>query len=186
MEIYHYHPETGEHLGTGQAREDPEETGKHLIPANATTTVPPDTISGQVRVLKDGAWTHELDHRGETWYRPNGDSIIIKDLGNPADDGLLSTAPVQIIPVKAVKLEASRRISLIAEDWKQRNIMARSIELLNKIRLGGTLTTEEEAEEAAALAIWAQIKAVRAASDAIEAMNPIPADYATNETYWTG
>lgn len=38
------------------------------IPANSTMTAPPGTTAGKVAIFKDGDWTIEEDHRGETIY----------------------------------------------------------------------------------------------------------------------
>ena len=66
-----------------------------------------------------------------------------------------------------IKTEASKRILALCPDWKQRNIIARMVELL-PARLAGTLTAEQSEEVAAAEALWAKIKAIRAHSDALE------------------
>lgn len=81
-----------------------------------------------------------------------------------------------------IKAEAARRILAILPEWEQRNLTARAVELVKK---GETNWTQAEAAEwAAGEALWSQIKAVRAASDALEAMSPIPANYA-NDVHWT-
>lgn len=62
----------------------------------------------------------------------------------------------------AVKAEANRRILAILPEWKQRNYTARAVE---KVAAGEVGDDEWNAMQAA----WQQIKAVRVASDAIEA-----------------
>jgi hypothetical protein len=80
--------------------------------------------------------------------------------------------------VSRVKAEARRRILARFPEWKQANMTARGVELVN-IRLAVGSWTENQAQEAAALsAAWDWIKGVRAASDALEALDPIPADFA--------
>lgn len=89
-----------------------------------------------------------------------------------------------------VKAEAQRRIIVMTgvADLqscliKQSNANMRANEL-NDIRMsGGTLTPEEEAEAAALRGLAAAIKAIRARSNVIEAMDPIPADFARDD-YW--
>ncbi|WP_306143023.1 hypothetical protein [Roseibium sp. MMSF_3412] len=77
-----------------------------------------------------------------------------------------------------VKAEASRLILAIAPDWKQRNYIARATELVRKVQTDGSLTTDEQNEETAMKALWAKVNAMRAKSDELEALSPIPADYA--------
>jgi len=84
--------------------------------------------------------------------------------------------------ISAVKHEASRRILSIAPDYKQRNMLARSAELL---RIGEANLTQEQRDEVLAIElIWETVQMIRAKSDIIEAMDPIPPDY-TDDTYWT-
>lgn len=90
----------------------------------------------------------------------------------------------------AVKAEAQRRIialtgqtDLIACMIKQSNANMRANELTDKRVSGGTLTPAEEAEASALRNFAAALKAIRAASNTIEAMEPIPTDYCSN-THW--
>lgn len=80
----------------------------------------------------------------------------------------------------AVKNEARRRILARYPDWKQTNMGARGLELQEIWRQAGAWTAEEQAEANALAAAWGWIKAVRAASDLIELMSPIPVDYAAD------
>lgn len=84
------------------------------------------------------------------------------------------------VDAAAVKQEARRRILERYPDWKQTNMVARSVELQDIWRQVGSWTPEERAEADALTAAWAWIKAIRAASDEIEAMTPIPADFAAD------
>lgn len=91
-----------------------------------------------------------------------------------------------------VKSEAQRRIIALTGATtfdgcltKQLNASMRASELINKKASGVTLTTEEQAEEVALQTLADAIKLIRARSNMIEQMDPIPSDYATNETYWT-
>lgn len=69
MQIYHYHPVTGEFLGEGVADESPLEPGAYLVPAQATTTAPPPAMSGKVRVWR-GEWVFEDVQAGEPTQDP--------------------------------------------------------------------------------------------------------------------
>lgn len=81
-----------------------------------------------------------------------------------------------------IKSEAQRRINLIAPDWKQRNMIARSVELTEKIASGGTLTTAEQSERTTIENVWSQVKTIRTRSDQLEVSKPT--DY-TNDSHWT-
>jgi hypothetical protein len=90
-----------------------------------------------------------------------------------------------------VKAEAQRRIILRtgAADLtgciiKQLNANMRANEL-NDIRHARAWTTEEAAEAEALRTLAADIKIIRAKSNVIEAINPIPMDYAA-DSRWTG
>jgi hypothetical protein len=100
--------------------------------------------------------------------------------------------PVDPSPnVSDVKKEAQRRIIALTGATtfdgaivKQMNASMRATEL-NDIRHDRVLTAEEQVEADALRALASAIKSIRAKSNEIEAMDPIPDDYATNETYWS-
>lgn len=98
MDIFHYHPDTGEFLGQGLADQDPRDGDNWLIPAHATTTEPPTALAGKARVWGGSSWTQVADHRGETWWDSEGKPVTIENLGNPATEGLSSTEPVSPPP----------------------------------------------------------------------------------------
>lgn len=77
-------------------------------------------------------------------------------------------AGVIVVKVIDVKHEANRRILAIMPDWKQRNSIARAAELSRK-ESKGTATPEEITELDQLETTWAGIKAIRSASDSIEA-----------------
>ena len=90
--------------------------------------------------------------------------------------------PVVVVTGEMVKQEARRRILAIAPDWKQRNLNAEQAALLKKGQ--ENWDADEMARWSAAEAIWIQINAVRAASNTIEALSPIPDDY-TDDKHWS-
>lgn len=59
MQIYHYHPDSGEYMGTGVADPSPLEPGVWLIPANATQVIPPLPTAGKVRRWSGAEWVLE-------------------------------------------------------------------------------------------------------------------------------
>lgn len=92
MDIYHLHPVTREYVGPGAADPDPMEEDNWLIPAHAVTIKPPKVTKGQVAVWsEEGCWSKVEDHRGETWYQPDGLPVTITELGEP--EGLTNEAP---------------------------------------------------------------------------------------------
>lgn len=79
--------------------------------------------------------------------------------------------------VAAIKSEARRRITERYPEWKQSNMTAAGVELQDSWRRNGLWTAEEQSYASELDAAWAWIKAVRAASDAIEALDPTPPDF---------
>lgn len=64
-----------------------------------------------------------------------------------------------------IKADACNVITDRYPEWKQRNMIARMVELNTK----ATPTVDEEAESAALQAVWDWVKSVRAESDRLEA-----------------
>jgi hypothetical protein len=89
-----------------------------------------------------------------------------------------------IVKPEWVKKEAERRILNIMDRDKQRNVMAKGLQMV--IEHGPDVSLwppEEQARAAATLTVWVQIEAIRAASNLIEAMNPVPNDF-RDDKYW--
>ncbi len=84
---------------------------------------------------------------------------------NIAEEARLSRA--KAAKIKAIKREASRLITQVAPPWKQRNLLARGLELQHKNP--ATWSESEQQESEAITSIWAQIKAIRTKSDELEA-----------------
>ena len=70
--------------------------------------------------------------------------------------------------IDEIKSRAARDIAAIAPEHKQRNMMARMIELQHKVIGGQNLTSSEQAEIVAMQAAWSQIKSIRERSNAEE------------------
>ena len=117
-------------------------------------------------------------HSDKTFnYIPTLESLQpITDAQRLAIQPLLDNGVPEVIDVAAVKFEASRRILALLPAHKQANTLARSSELLEILASGGTLTAEEEAGRQAAKAAWADVSAIRAASNTIESQE-LPTDY---------
>jgi len=80
MDIYNYHPLTGEYLGTGRADDNPLEPDNPIVSGWATKLAPPDASTGRVAVYRtpsgiapqnwpDGAWTLVPDYRSTPLFR---------------------------------------------------------------------------------------------------------------------
>ena len=95
-----------------------------------------------------------------------------------AAQAVVDNTDPQTVIADDVEAEAQRRILARYPDWKQRNMTARGVELTFKVAQGEALAAGETDEIAALQAAWGWIKAVRAASDTLEALDPIPADFA--------
>ncbi len=83
---------------------------------------------------------------------------------------------------QAVKDESGVRIYTPYPQWKQANMQALGLSLIDK-KLAGELSTQEQAALDALYAVWGWIVQVRQASDALEAMDPIPLDY-RDDRHW--
>lgn len=134
------------------------------------------------------------DHKRSLW-RP----IVVETVGTPGiftrsitetiiePERVVTRTTHTAIPLEtqklAVKNEARRRILARFPEWKQTNMVARSVELQDVWRKVGAWTAEEQAEADALAAAWAWIKAIRLRSDQLEALDPIPEDYAADERW---
>jgi hypothetical protein len=93
MQIYNYHPKTGEYTGASQAEKDPKHPDQFLMPAYSTDVAPPKETHGLVAVFNDNAWQLKEDHRGKILYTSQGAEIEVYGLG-AIPDGLLLEKPV--------------------------------------------------------------------------------------------
>ena len=59
MKIYQYHKTTKEFISEREARPNPREKGKFLIPAHSTTDKPPKTSSSEKAYFRNGSWEVE-------------------------------------------------------------------------------------------------------------------------------
>jgi hypothetical protein len=60
MKIFHYHPDTCVLLGEGVADQSPLEPGHWLIPAYATTSIPPLAGENEQVVMVNNKWEVQL------------------------------------------------------------------------------------------------------------------------------
>ena len=99
-------------------------------------------------------------------YRPAtekvGDAVVLSWVADSVADRTAALAEWKDLLIESAKAEANRRILAILPEWKQRNYTARAVE---KVADGEVGDDEWNAMSAA----WTAIKAVRVASDAVEA-----------------
>jgi len=137
----------------------------------------------------DGRIDCEVNHPKFGWIPfttdPNDSEKLGRDLFAKITNagGIAPYVPPEPAPITAqqVKDEAYRRVITICPEWKQRNLTAQASILAEKGR--DNWTTEELAAWEAGEAIWSEISAIRAKSDELELMDPIPQDY-TEDKWW--
>lgn len=191
MDIYNYHRQTFEYTHTTQASESPREPGVYLIPAFSTTISPPTVGPSEIAIFnKDTeSWTVDSDHRGKYIYNKNDPfHIEVVDEIGEVDTNFTLIVPnypdysswngtdwdVDINAVKLAQCTETKRIAknkivAIVPEWKQRNRLARTSELLRKEQKG-TITQAETDELDTMENEWnSTIKPIRDASDLIEA-----------------
>ena len=105
-------------------------------------------------------------------------------------DGQLQSPPTPPPTVDDVRVEAARRMRELvgARDDRHLDIiitngLREAARLLRKEVEGEELTPEEQERKQRLQDIDSMLEAIRAASNALEAMEPIPADY-TDDKYW--
>lgn len=73
--------------------------------------------------------------------------------------------------IAAIKAAAGVVITARLPEWRQRNLLARQLELQDKLLAAGSLTTAEQSEADAMRTEWEWCKAVRTTSDQAESNN---------------
>jgi len=112
MEVYSYHPRHGAYIGITVAEESPLEPGIFLYPAYTTMVMPREFGEGTIPVWDGEGWTNVPDHRGETWFNKNGDTVLVKQPGNPEKSGLMREQPPLPETALPVPVIDSRQIRL--------------------------------------------------------------------------
>ncbi|MCA8908060.1 MAG: hypothetical protein KDA49_03450 [Rhodospirillaceae bacterium] len=131
---------------------------------------PDSSLDGLPDALVDACAAHWTPDRVAEWRAALPDST-------PAP-----LAQAKAEHLAAIRAEAGRRITAVAPDYRQRNVLARSVELLEAAILRGGfdgLTEDEQTEATAARAMWARINPIRQHSDVLEALAAAAPDAAT-------
>ncbi|MGO4304182.1 phage tail assembly chaperone [Cupriavidus sp. RAF12] len=87
MEIFNYHPLTGEFLGAGVADDNPLDPANPIVPGYATSIAPPQATERRVAVCRDAAghapqngpectWTLVPDYRAVPLFRTADGSVF--------------------------------------------------------------------------------------------------------------
>lgn len=85
---------------------------------------------------------------------------------------------------EGIKAEAERRILAIMDKNKQRNLLAHGLEaIFTHGPNPAQWPAADRVLQQETMPKWARIKAIRAASDALEAISPVPENY-TDDIYW--
>jgi hypothetical protein len=139
---------------------------------------------------------HKKDARDERG--DGGPSLrpIVFEGSGPLEESIIELDRVRIVrskpPISAadVRSEAQRRIITLmgARDFehcliKQLNANARAVALTDKRVLGEPLTSEEQSEAQVLRNMKTAIDAIRAKSNVLEGMDPVPSDY-TSDHHW--
>ena len=114
------------------------------------------------------ALAEELVRQGVRWRTLNGqlevsDAVLFNSIASGFDQATAEKPRV----VEAIRAEAQRRIFNVVPQWRQNNLTARASELIDKGR--GNWSAAELAEWNAGKVIWDRVKALRQASNVIEA-----------------
>jgi hypothetical protein len=100
MNIYHYHPATGELVGQSIAEPDPLVSGEFLVPAHATVSPPPAAVVGKARCWRNGVWQQVEDNRGVIYSVADGSARDWNELG-PVPAGYSAVPPTPPAPTRA-------------------------------------------------------------------------------------
>lgn len=96
MIIYNYSPLTLEFIGQNEARPNPLENDKYLIPANATEITPPAITENQTAVFNPNLkiWEIKPDFRDKVfWNKQTKEKVIISEIGMIPDKSLTDIEP---------------------------------------------------------------------------------------------
>lgn len=194
MNFYAFDHMSGEYVGMRQAPIDPLETRAAGVTVYErpgrleTPDAPPAVGLNQVGVWAGAAWSIVADHRGETWWKPDGTAVEIATLGDPAEIGLLAAAPDLAPTAEDVWAEGHRRkrgMVGAVDDEAYRNIIEsgnrEAIRLLKVHAVSGVWTTDQASRAD-------QLDTLEIALDTLDQITAAlavapPADY-ENDRHW--
>lgn len=112
MNIYNFHPETGEFIGRGLADADPLEPGNWLIPAYACKKAPPLVGENKVAVWNGSSWDIFDDFRGGMYYVDSKRPITINKIGEKIPEGA-SLVPIPPTSEELVVMALAKKDELL-------------------------------------------------------------------------
>lgn len=133
MKIYDYDKD-GVFLGERDARRDPRNPDRWVIPGNATTDPLPDHEEGKWPVRQDDDWVLVEDHRGETYWLADRSEHVVTGLGPLPDGALTEMPPLTLAERKAAAIEGARGIAIKIRNQVAENApVERAISWVNKV-----------------------------------------------------
>lgn len=188
LTIYHFDQATGQFLGTGTADENPLDRDNPLIPAGATTIAPPNERAGFVRIFSAGEWGYLAETGEKTEPTPEpvytADMVVQErtrrlalgfdyDFGDARGKHHIGTSEQDLKNWDEVTQLASAAINLGQGDSKTISIITET---------GGCTVTANEWQHVLIAAGDAR-QPIFQASFSLQAMDPIPSDYA-DDSRW--
>lgn len=189
MNAYKYDSNTCEFLHEVQCQESPREPGKFLIPANATTVVPPVPPAGKARVWNGEEWGYRDDNRGKTMYSVTDSrqtSTMSNVLGANVPEGWTLTPPPDAekytfvggewLPQSVEELREQLGETLWSnyKTYQRTYVDPEDLTLANTCAAGGS--AKGAAVQQWVLALWAQYYTVKdqlAAAETLEALREV-------------
>ncbi|MGC4409624.1 MULTISPECIES: hypothetical protein [Rhizobium] len=187
MFVFNYQPETGEYLGPSPADESPLEPGVILVPAYATTIVPPAHQEGFIRRFVNGEWGYAPIEEPDV--EPTPDPVVTElmviaerqmrlssgfayDFGDERGQHLIGTTPADMYGWDEVTKLAQAAINSGMPDH--------AIHITTNT---GAVSVTAMEWQSVLLAAGAHRQPIFAASFNLQAMAQIPRDYA-DDSYW--
>ena len=190
---YNYDPITKELLSgpieanpfPGRTDWNDENEAKWALPANATWKVPVvEEGNTSIFDIDTQTWSTVEDHRGKTVYKKTDQSEKkITEFGPIGEEYTLEVPTTEFdewnngwqesieqkktFQVSQIKNKAGEIIRSYYPEYKQRNMTARGVEIMNA-KVANTATQADLDEEAALQEAWDWIKAVRERSNVME------------------
>jgi len=188
MDIYHYNPQSGELMGSGLADPDPLAAGNWLIPANATTITPPAAEEGKARVFSEGAWT-QVDIELEAETAPLSVQVNIERDRRIAEGSIFTVTGYGDIPLTGTTKDMTILTALLikAQGLKAAAVTDPVLVIRDKNNVTHNLTPDQMIELVSIGMGWIEAT-MQVSWDMKDGIAPfeagIPADFATNESYW--